>query len=93
MRNEHDANIALAAQADRRPQFYVTADIEYLDGNLAGCVIPSGQRTMFPNRSSAMRQWNWLATTFHNKDFIRAAVTGDRYVMRSFPKLEELKPL
>jgi hypothetical protein len=59
--------------------YRVIADIEYLDGALAGMVIPSGYSVTFPNDRAAYRCAAWLKRIQSADDFIRAAVTGNRY--------------
>lgn len=59
--------------------YRVTADIEYLDGNLAGVSIPAGYSLTCPDQWHATNTTRWLQRVRDTKDFIRAAVTGNRY--------------
>lgn len=67
--------------------YRVTADIEYLDGNLAGLVLPSGYGVMVPTMRDAQKLRKWVAETSAANDFVRAAITGNRYQFRSAPRL------
>lgn len=71
------AGVFLALQEE--PMFYVTADIRYLDGTLAGLTIPGGFRTSEPDIAHAVKRQRWLRGVMEAGDFIRAAVTGNRY--------------
>ena len=57
----------------------VTADIEYLDGTLAGMVIPAGYSVSEVDVAHAHRTVTWLKRVQRERDFVRAAVTGNRY--------------
>ncbi len=57
----------------------VTADISYIDGNLTGLTIPSGYAINVPDTTHAIRTTQWLTKVRDTGDFIRAAITGDRY--------------
>ena len=59
--------------------FAVQADIEYLDGTLAGMVIPAGFRVTHTRKPEAMRTVRFLRKVCDTNDFVRAAVTGNRY--------------
>ena len=59
--------------------YQVSADIEYLDGTLAGVQIPSGYSVSVPTSKRAAQVASWLRAVRLNNDFIRAAVTGNRY--------------
>ena len=61
--------------------FTVSADIKYMDGWLAGMVIPAGYRCTFPTRSTAMSAVRWLTKVHRECDFVRAAVTSHRYAV------------
>ena len=56
----------------------VTADITYLDGALAGLTIPEGYTV---SGQAAQRIMCWLLRVQHANDFVRAAVTGNRYTV------------
>jgi hypothetical protein len=62
--------------------YRVTADIEYLDGALEGLLIPAGYRVTYPNYRLAMKCAAWLQKVERTNDFVRAAVTGNRYAVR-----------
>ncbi len=59
--------------------YRVSADIEYLNGPLAGIRIPAGYSTTYPDQWHATNTSRWLQHVRDTKDFIRATVTGDRY--------------
>lgn len=63
--------------------YKITADIEYLDGTLAGLLIPSGYHVTYPTLESAVRCTQWIKRTMKDKDFVRAYGTGNRYTFRS----------
>jgi hypothetical protein len=59
--------------------FRVSADIEYMQGNLSGIEIPAGYTVTVPNMRRALSVARWLGTVKRQGDFIRAAVTGNKY--------------
>jgi hypothetical protein len=59
----------------------ITADIEYLDGALAGLVIPSGFSIKTPDASVARSTLKFLHRVRREKDFVRAVGTGNRYTI------------
>lgn len=60
-------------------KFRVSADIEYLDGALVGLTIPAGFSITTPCVRQAQSTMRWLDQVRRKDDFIRAAVTGNRY--------------
>lgn len=69
--------------------FAIRADIVYLDGPLTDLVIPDGYSVSYDNRESAFRASRWINDTRKRGDFVRAAVTGHRYVFTSGPTVTE----
>lgn len=65
--------------------YTVSADVRYLDGTLAGLTIPDGYAVSYPTRDAADRAAAWVNATRRAGDFVRAAVTGNRYVFESAP--------
>lgn len=63
--------------------YRVTADIRYLDGNLAGLEIPAGHCVNYMSREQAQRAAQRIEKTRAAGDFTRAAVTGNRYIFTS----------
>ena len=57
----------------------ITADIEYIDGPLAGLLIPAGYHVTTCGPSVAQRIVAWLLGLEKTGDFTRAAVTGNRF--------------
>lgn len=72
--------------------FKVSADIHYLDGTLAGVDIPAGHFVTFSERGPAEKYARFLQKVRLAGDFIRAAVTGNRYNVTSEPTIEEAGP-
>lgn len=70
--------------------FTVTADIRYLDGTLAGMVIPSGYRVTYTDRNGVFRATRWIERVRRDGDFVRATGTGNRYVFASVPSVSEI---
>jgi glutamine amidotransferase PdxT len=60
-------------------QYHVQADIKYLDGTLAGLVIPGGYSITVPDEHHAKRIVAKLARIQSENDFVRAACTGNKY--------------
>ena len=63
--------------------YRITADIRYLDGNLAGMTISAGYHITTESRGEADRTQAWLNKVRSEGDFIRAAGTGCRYIVES----------
>ena len=59
--------------------YTVSADIEYLDGALAGLTIPAGYLVSFPTRPAAHRAAAWVRHTRRADDVVRATGTGNKY--------------
>ena len=57
----------------------ITADIEYIDGPLAGLLIPAGYHVTTCDPSSARRTIAWLLGLARTGDFTRAVGTGSKY--------------
>lgn len=60
-------------------QWQVRADICYLDGPLRGLLLPYGYAVTYASPEPAYRCAAWLTKVRAEQDFIRAAVTGNRY--------------
>lgn len=60
--------------------FTIQFDVTYLDGNLAGLLIP-GQTVTYPDRNSFDRALRFYVQVARDGDFIRAVVTGNRYTV------------
>jgi hypothetical protein len=73
--------------------YRVSADIEYLDGNLAGLVLPSGYGVMQTSRFAATKLAAWVSSVIAADDFVRAAITGNRYKFRSAPRVDAVRPV
>ena len=58
--------------------YIVQFDKTYLDGNLKGMLL-AGETVTYPERSGAERHVAFLSRVAREGDFIRAAVTGNRY--------------
>jgi len=74
-------------------KYRVTADIEYLDGTLAGIVIPAGFTTTDPDIHHAIRRVQWLQRVMRENDFIRAVGTGNKYRVVGGIEYREINPL
>ena len=61
--------------------YRVLADIKYIDGALAGLTIPAGYSAAVPNLQRAIVTCDWLQRVERERDFVRAAVTGNRYTV------------
>jgi hypothetical protein len=72
--------------------FRVAADIEYLDGSLSGLVLVDGFHATFPDRESANRCSQWLCKVAAENDFVRAAVTGNRFKVIGHITNLEMRP-
>lgn len=59
--------------------FQVSADIRYLDGTLAGLLIPAGYRLTVPSARRATQIASWLSGVRSRGDFVRATGSGNRY--------------
>ena len=59
--------------------YQVAASIRYLDGALAGLIIPSGVNLRYPTLSPARRAVAFFAKVRRDRDCIRATGTGHRY--------------
>lgn len=59
--------------------FRISADIRYLSGALTGLTIPAGYSVTTPDRGRADSIQRWLNKVHTERDFIRAAGTGNRY--------------
>ena len=70
--------------------FRVSADIRYLSGALTGLTIADGHAVTEPTRTDAMRVVRFLSKVRADGDFIRAAVTGNRYAVVSDVRIEEI---
>jgi hypothetical protein len=70
--------------------YRIEADIRYLDGTLAGMDLPSGYAVTAPDLKHAYRYVGFVVKTRAAKDFVRAAVTGNRYQFISEPRLVRL---
>ena len=60
----------------------VQFDLTYFDGALAGLPI-CGETVTFPNYKTAQRHASFLQRVERENDFIRAAVTGNRFKPRN----------
>ena len=70
----------------------ISADIEYLDGTLAGMVIPDGWSATYP-KQSMFRITRWLERVRRQDDFIRATGTGNRYKVRGNIRVQDLRQI
>lgn len=61
--------------------YTVQADIRYIDGTLAGIVIPGGYRVTVPDATHAARVERNLRRAAINGDTVRACLTGNRYAV------------
>lgn len=68
----------------------ISADILYLDGPLAGTVIPDGYQVGVAALHQAPRYTTWMERVRSSGDFVRAAVTGHRYQLVSPPRVVDL---
>ena len=73
--------------------YLIQADIEYLDGALAGIVIPAGYSVTVPDLRHAVRVSSHIQRVYFEKDFIRATGTGNRYRVVSNPIYAPLMPI
>ena len=73
-----------------KTQYRVTADIEYLDGALSEMIIPHGFGVNYPTERLAQKCACFLERVRQDDDFIRAAVTGNRYKVRGFISINRI---
>ena len=59
--------------------YRITADVEYLDGFLAGLCITGGHSYTVPSQELAVSRVRELSELERTGEFIKAAVTGHRY--------------
>lgn len=67
----------------------LSADIEYLDGTLAGMTIPDGWHAVYPDGAEVIRAYRWADRTYRAGDFVRATGTGNRYRFTSAPRWDD----
>jgi hypothetical protein len=70
--------------------FTVSATIKYLDGPLEGLTLADGFRTTYATRSAAFGCYRWLERVRLDADFIRATGTGNRYIVLSPARVDEV---
>ena len=69
--------------------YTVTADIRYLDGTLEGVDIPAGHFARGLTHKRACSVASFLTKCHTSNDFMRAAVTGNRYEVTSAASITE----
>ena len=67
--------------------YQISSAIRYLDGPLAGLEIPDGYSLRVGSIRRAVYIANWINKTRASKDFVRAAVTGNRYQFINTPEI------
>ena len=65
----------------------VSAKTQYIEGPLEGLTIDHGWYATFPTMAQAYSALAWLHRVHVEKDFIRAAGTGNAYRVISNPEL------
>ncbi len=68
---------------------WISADIQFTNGNLKGIVIPSGFSTMVANWESWERMRDWVTESRRIGLKIRATGTGDTYTFVSAATLTD----